>query len=123
MTHPTAARIAFPTQRTALMRSIPSLVVAICLAAAACSQDAPPDAAAGAQHGSAHAAAGVVPGSHADWCVEHEVPESKCTRCDTSLVAAYKATGDWCAEHGLPESQCVTCDPSRRMTRPPEEAK
>ncbi len=69
----------------------------------------------------AHAPAGVVPGSHADWCAEHEVPESKCTRCDPSLVAAYKATGDWCAEHGLPESQCVTCDPSRKMQRPAAE--
>jgi hypothetical protein len=71
---------------------------------------------------SAHGAADAVPGSHADWCGEHEVPESKCTRCDSSLIAAFKATGDWCPEHGLPESQCVTCDPSRKMTRPPAEA-
>ena len=75
-------------------------------------------AAAPAQAG--HAPAGVVPGSHADWCAEHAVPESQCTRCDPSLAAAFKATGDWCDEHGLPESQCVTCDPSRTMTRPPE---
>lgn len=67
-------------------------------------------------HGSATAA----PGSYEDWCGEHGVPESKCTRCDSSLVAAFKATGDWCAEHGLPESQCVQCDPSRKMTRPPK---
>lgn len=85
----------------------------------ACSeQGAAPASAPPAQH----AAEGVVPGSHEDWCGEHEVPESKCTRCDASLVAAFKATGDWCAEHGLPESQCVACDPSRRMTRPPAEA-
>lgn len=69
-----------------------------------------------AQHGSANA----VPGSYEDWCGEHAVPESKCTRCDASLVAAFKATGDWCQEHGLPESQCLKCDPTRAMTRPPK---
>lgn len=69
-----------------------------------------------AQHGNTAAAAG----SHEDWCGEHEVPESKCTRCDPALAAAFKATGDWCQEHGLPESQCVKCDPSRKMTRPPK---
>lgn len=67
-----------------------------------------------AQHGTS----GAVAGSYDDWCGEHEVPESKCTRCDTSLAAAFKATGDWCAEHGLPESHCVKCDPSRKMIRP-----
>ncbi len=71
-----------------------------------------------AQHGSATAVAG----SYEDWCGEHAVPESKCTRCNTALVAAFKATGDWCAEHGLPESHCVKCDPSRKMTRPPKSA-
>ena len=75
---------------------------------------APPAA---AQHGKA----GAVAGSYDDWCGEHAVPESKCTRCNASLVAAFKATGDWCAEHGLPESQCVKCDPSRKMTRPPKQ--
>src|SRR5262245_13341262 len=53
-----------------------------------------------------HAHAGVKPGSYEDWCGEHQVPESMCTRCNPSLVAAFKATGDWCEEHGLPESQC-----------------
>lgn len=67
------------------------------------------------QHGKPSAAVG----SHEDWCAEHEVPESKCTRCDPKLAAAFKATGDWCQEHGLPESQCVQCDPTRKMTRPP----
>ena len=102
-----------------------ALAVLIVLTAAsvlgACSEESPASAPAQtAQAG--HAPAGVVPGSHEDWCAEHEVPESKCTRCDPSLAAAFKATGDWCAEHGLPESQCVTCDPSRKMTRPPEGA-
>jgi len=75
----------------------------------------------GHDHG-AHAQPGAAPGSYDDWCAEHEVSESKCTRCDTSLVAAFKATGDWCGEHGLPESQCVQCDPKRKMTRPSKPA-
>ena len=68
--------------------------------------------------GAEHAPAGVVPGSYEDWCAEHQVPESKCTRCDASLVAAFKATGDWCAEHGLPESQCLACNPDLVIARP-----
>ncbi len=40
-----------------------------------------------------HAGAAAVPGSHEDWCGEHAVPESMCTRCDPSLSAAFKATG------------------------------
>lgn len=66
-----------------------------------------------------HAPAGVEPGSHEDWCGEHEVPESLCTRCNASLIPAFKATGDWCEEHGLPESQCRLCNPNLRIERPP----
>ncbi len=47
----------------------------------------------------------------ADWCPEHTVPESICTRCNSSLIAGFQAKGDWCKEHGLPESQCFTCHP------------
>lgn len=65
-----------------------------------------------------HAPAGAKPGSHEDWCEEHAVPESQCTQCDPSLIAAFKATGDWCPEHGLPESQCTKCDPARKIERP-----
>jgi predicted small lipoprotein YifL len=65
-----------------------------------------------------HADAGVKPGSYEDWCGEHEVPESLCTRCNPDLAAAFKATGDWCAEHGLPESQCKQCNPDLKITRP-----
>ena len=65
-----------------------------------------------------HAREGVVPGSHEDWCGEHGVPESQCTRCDPSLVAAFQATGDWCKEHALPESQCKVCNPSLVIERP-----
>lgn len=46
-------------------------------------------------------------------CPEHGVPEALCSRCDASLIPAFKATGDWCGGHGVPESQCVICDPSR----------
>ena len=64
------------------------------------------------------APAGVVPGSYEDWCGEHGVPESVCTRCNADLIPAFQATGDWCAEHGLPESQCLTCNPALVITRP-----
>jgi hypothetical protein len=78
----------------------------------------------GATHSSAdHAHAHAVPGSYEDWCGEHSVPESKCTRCTPALAAAFKAANDWCAEHELPESQCVQCDPTRKMTRPPKDQK
>ncbi len=70
---------------------------------------------------SGHAPSGYVPGSHQDWCVEHGVPESQCTRCNPSLVPAFQATGDWCPEHGLPESQCLLCDPDLKIERPPKE--
>ncbi len=69
--------------------------------------------------GAGHAAAGVKPGSHEDWCGEHQVPESLCTRCNPSLIAAFKASGDWCAEHDLPESQCKRCNPDLKIVRPP----
>lgn len=66
-----------------------------------------------------HAATGVKPGSHEDWCGEHQVPESQCTRCNPDLIAAFKATGDWCEEHGMPESQCLACNPDLKIVRPP----
>ena len=69
----------------------------------------------------AHAPKGAKPGSHEDWCSAHEVPESLCTRCNSSLIAGFKATGDWCEEHGLPESQCLKCNPDLKITRPPPE--
>lgn len=68
--------------------------------------------------GSGHAAADVVPGSHEDWCSEHQVPESQCTQCNPKLAAAFKATGDWCEEHGLPESHCRKCNPDLKIERP-----
>ncbi|NOT30886.1 MAG: hypothetical protein HOP15_10610 [Planctomycetes bacterium] len=96
-----------------------SVLLAAALVLAGCSKEH--SATDGHDHGDAiHAEPGVTPGSHADWCAEHEIAESKCTRCDPSLVAAFKATHDWCAEHGLPESHCVQCDPRRKSVRPPK---
>jgi cobalt-zinc-cadmium efflux system membrane fusion protein len=46
------------------------------------------------------------------WCAEHGVPESICTRCHPNLIAGFKQKGDWCDKHNLPKSQCVECDPS-----------
>lgn len=94
------------------------LALFCCLLLAACAEPARPAAPAA----DVHARAGAVAGSHDDWCAEHEVAESLCTRCNPSLAAAFQATGDWCKEHGLPESQCVACDPSRKATRPPKAA-
>lgn len=84
-------------------------------------QEAPaPNVAEPATH--AHAAPGAAPGSHGDWCGAHAVPESLCTRCNPSLIAAFQATGDWCPEHNLPESQCLICNPELVIERPPLEA-
>jgi len=47
----------------------------------------------------------------ADWCPEHGVPESICTRCNASLTDSFKKKGDWCAKHNLPDSQCFVCHP------------
>lgn len=68
-----------------------------------------------------HAPASAVPGSYEDWCEEHQVPESLCTRCNPALIPAFQATGDWCPEHGLPESQCLICNPDLRIERPARE--
>src|SRR5690242_13490723 len=65
-----------------------------------------------------HAPASAEPGTYEDWCTEHAVPESQCTRCNASLIPAFRATGDWCEEHGLPESQCLACNPGLRIERP-----
>lgn len=68
----------------------------------------------------AHAAATVVAGSHEDWCDEHQVPESQCTKCNPELIPAFQATNDWCEEHGMPESQCTKCNPEIVIARPPK---
>lgn len=53
-------------------------------------------------------------GLHGWWCTEHGVPEEECARCDSSLVAQFKAEGDWCQEHKRPESQCFICNPDAK---------
>lgn len=68
----------------------------------------------------AHAASSAKPGSYDDWCEEHQVAESLCTRCNPKLTPAFKASGDWCEEHGLPESQCLKCNPNLKIVRPPK---
>ncbi len=45
------------------------------------------------------------------WCDEHGVPEEVCARCNTKLIAEFKAKGDWCKEHDCPNSQCFACHP------------
>lgn len=72
-------------------------------------------------HDHQHAPEGAEPGSHDDWCGEHQVPESLCTRCNPELIPAFQASGDWCPEHNLPESQCLICNPELRIERPPAE--
>ncbi|TXD41611.1 efflux RND transporter periplasmic adaptor subunit [Lujinxingia vulgaris] len=46
-----------------------------------------------------------------DWCAGHNIPESKCTKCNPELAEGFQAEGDWCAEHGFPESACPYCNP------------
>jgi hypothetical protein len=93
----------------------------LCLASLlvlACAEEKPaPET---AQQTAEHAGPEVVPGSYEDWCGEHAVPESQCTRCNPELIAAFQATGDWCQEHGLPESQCLICNPDIKIERPPK---
>ncbi|MCR9294620.1 MAG: RND transporter [bacterium] len=45
------------------------------------------------------------------WCNEHGVPEELCTRCNSTLIADFKAKDDWCDEHDRPHSQCFLCSP------------
>ncbi len=47
----------------------------------------------------------------ADWCAQHALPESMCTKCNAGLVGRFQSSGDWCAEHGYPESVCPFCSP------------
>lgn len=47
------------------------------------------------------------------WCDEHGVPEEVCTRCNSKLVAGFKAKGDWCKKHNRPDSQCFICHPEK----------
>jgi hypothetical protein len=46
----------------------------------------------------------------ADWCPDHGVPESICTRCQAD-PKPFIAKGDWCKKHELPDTQCFVCHP------------
>lgn len=102
--------------------------ILIVTATAACKRDpAPatdtkPAATVNNSNVSAKPAGSIVPGSYEDWCDEHQVPESQCTKCNPDLIPAFKAAGDWCNEHGMPESQCTKCDPKRKPVRPPKKS-
>lgn len=104
------------------MRTFFVVLFTLCAALplSACSKEdkATPEPAAAKTPAAGHADANVKPGSHEDWCGEHQVPESQCTLCNPTLSAAFKATGDWCAEHGLPESHCRKCNPDLKIVRP-----
>ena len=105
------------------MKTIALVLFSLILTASACKKEGggeSDEVPAAAVEESEHAAAGVVPGSHEDWCGEHAVPESQCTRCNPDLIAAFKATGDWCEEHGVPDSQCLKCNPDLEIVRPPK---
>jgi len=99
---------------------VPLLALATLLACSG-TGTGPGEPASAAPAAQGHAPPGVVPGSYEDWCDEHQVPESLCTRCNPALVPAFQATGDWCPEHGLPESQCRICNPDLRIERPARE--
>lgn len=110
-------------QRTSVSIALAFTLVSLVIPACGKEQANPPAATAAVESskspdGRGHAPTSVVPGSHEDWCEEHAVPESQCTRCNPSLTAAFKATGDWCEEHGLPESQCLKCNPNLQIRRP-----
>ncbi len=75
------------------------------LALASCDSKKPPTA-------DSKAAQITTQAEESDWCAEHGVPESICTKCHPNLIADFKQKGDWCKEHNLPESQCIQCDPT-----------
>lgn len=72
-------------------------------------------------HGQEHAHEhGEIAQSADDWCAEHRVPESQCTKCHGELIATFQASGDWCAEHDLPESHCRRCNPRLTFAQEPK---
>ena len=96
-----------------------TVLFALVLSISACDKAPTADAPAASE---GHAPQGAVAGSHEDWCGEHQVPESMCSRCNSSLIPGFKATGDWCEEHQMPESQCLACNPDLKIERPPKKA-
>jgi hypothetical protein len=88
--------------------SLKNLLVLSALALGACL---------GCTHSASTPAAHVVQAGHNHegwWCDEHGVPEEVCARCNTRLVADFKAKGDWCQDHDRPDSQCFVCHPEKK---------
>lgn len=54
-----------------------------------------------------------------DWCAEHRVPESQCTKCHPEKIVEFREAGDWCGEHDSPESHCRLCNPGLRFENEP----
>lgn len=104
---------------TSLSRFSCVLFTMLALALCACGSEQPDgDSPSTSEAETTHATSEAVPGSYDDWCGEHQVPESLCTRCNPDLIPAFRATDDWCEEHGQPESQCLLCNPGLRIQRP-----
>ena len=87
-----------------------SLMIAVALLASGCSQQSNKSS-----DSSTPTAKKDDPSHGGWWCVEHGVPEKKCSvpSCNKKVAADFKAKGDWCEEHNRAESQCFKCDPSR----------
>jgi len=93
-------------------RHVATLIVACALAACGGSETAKP--AEPAKGAASEKKAPIVPvKTAADWCKEHGVPESVCTKCNADLAKDFKAKGDWCDKHDVPKSWCAACgDPA-----------
>jgi cobalt-zinc-cadmium efflux system membrane fusion protein len=52
-----------------------------------------------------------------DWCAEHRVPESECTKCNPNQIESFKAKHDWCGGHNVPESHCYLCNPGLKFAQ------
>lgn len=99
-----------------MSKSMNALIMVGCLLLVGCGSGKTPNAADKTEHKTPAAAektvVPLVPKTElADWCPEHGVPESICTRCNEKLVTGFKEKKDWCEKHNLPMSQCFTCQP------------
>jgi membrane fusion protein, heavy metal efflux system len=95
------------------MRVVHVTLVAAACALAACGKSEPAKPDAPAKGAAPEPKAPIVPTKKAaDWCGEHGLPESVCTKCNPELVAQFKAKGDWCDQHEVPKSWCAACDPA-----------
>ena len=114
------------------MRSFTMMFLAFALGAtlvgcgggAAPREQAPDPQAAGAPADSdaaeGHAAADVVPGSYEDWCDEHAVAESACTRCDAVAHPGVQGDGRLGCRARPAEVPVPHCDPDLKIVRPRE---